>query len=106
MTANKGVGKIAMKMIHFPFVALPLGLVFFVIVNMGQQVDSEGVRVLPLLTLLVISEFAFFATGIAAYIGFKQTQKVGFQPIYAMISVLCAISSLGFMFLGINLWPL
>ncbi|MDQ6997610.1 MAG: hypothetical protein Q9M17_02740 [Mariprofundus sp.] len=95
-----------MQMIYFPFVALPLGLVFFIVVSMGQQVDAEGVRALPLLTLLVLSEFAFFATGIGAYIGFKQTQQVGFQPVYVMVSILCAVSSLFFMFQGINLWPL
>jgi len=95
-----------MKMIHFPYIALPLGLVFFLVISMGQQVDAEGVSALPLLTLLVISEFAFFATGIGAFIGFKQTQQVGFKPFYVIVSILCAFSSLFFMFLGINLWPL
>ncbi len=95
-----------MKMIHFPYMALPLAVLFFMIVSMGRQVDAEGVTALPLLTLLVLSEFAFFATGIGAYIGFKQTQAVGFQATYVIVSLLCAISSLCFMLLGISLWPL
>jgi len=95
-----------MKMIHFPYLALPLAVVFFMIISMGQQVDAEGEAVLPLLTLLVLSEFAFFATGIGAYIGFKQIHQVGFTPVYAITSILCAVSSVCFMFLGITLWPL
>jgi len=95
-----------MKTVYFPYIALPMAIVFFVIVSIGQQVNADGVTALPLLTLLVISEFAFFATGFAAFIGFKQIKAVGFKPLYAFVSSLCAASSVGFMFLGITLWPL
>ncbi len=93
-------------MIHFPYIALPLGILFFLIVSIGRQVDAEGATALPLLTLLVLSEFAFFATGIAAFIGFKQTRVDGFKPVYVVSSVLCLLLSISFMFLGITLWPL
>jgi len=95
-----------MKTIHFPYLALVIGLVFLLMVSVGRQAGSDGASALPLLTLLVISEFAFFATGIAAYIGFKQIQATGFQLLYGLVSLLCALLSVRFMLLGIDLWPL
>jgi len=94
-----------MKTIHFPYVALPLGVVFFLTVIAGREQGMDGATTLPLLTLLVVSEFAFFATGIGAYIGLKHTQAVGIKPLYVLASVLCALLSVRFMFLGIDLWP-
>jgi len=94
-----------MKTIHFPYIALPLGVMLLVAVIIGREPGMDGATALPLLTLLVMSEFAFFATGFGAYIGFKHTQAAGIKPLYVLASVLCALLSAGFMFLGIELWP-
>jgi len=95
-----------MKTIHFPYIALVVGGLFLLMVSIGRQAGADGATALPLLTLLVISEFAFFATGIAAVIGFKQMQQTSFQIVYGLVSLLCALLSLCFMLLGIDLWPL
>ncbi len=95
-----------MKTIHFPYIALGVGLVFLLMVTIGRQAGPDGDTALPLLTLLVVSEFAFFATGFGAYIGFKQIQTTGFQLFYALVSLLCGLLSIRFMLLGIDLWPL
>jgi len=95
-----------MKVIHFPYLALVLGIVMLLIVSIGRQVGPDGAVALPLLTLLVISEFAFFATGFGAYIGFKHSLAVGFKPIYSLVALLCAALSVRLMLLGIDLWPL
>ncbi len=95
-----------MKTIHFPYIALGVGIVFLLMVSVGRQAGTDGASALPLLTLLVISEFAFFATGIAAYIGFKHIRATDFQLFYAFVSLLCGLLSIRFMLLGIDLWPL
>jgi len=95
-----------MKTIHFPYLALVIGVVFLLMVSVGRQAGADGASALPLLTLLVITEFAFFATGIAAYIGFKHLQSTGFRLFYGLVSLLCALLSVRFMLLGIDLWPL
>ncbi|PHS22308.1 MAG: hypothetical protein COA83_11945 [Methylophaga sp.] len=91
---------------NFPYIALALGLFLLLVVLRGSQIASDGLTSLPLLTLLVVSEFSFFVNAIGAYIGFNQIRKAGFQPVYALVTLLCLILSLYFMWLGIQLWPL
>ena len=71
----------------------------------GSEVNNEGVTALPLLTLLFISEFATIVTLVGAFIGIKNIQSVGIKPIYMAITILCILMSIGFIVLGINLWP-
>jgi hypothetical protein len=95
-----------MKTPDFPYIALALGAFLLLVVFRGSQIASDGLTSLPLLTLLVVSEFSFFVNAIGAYIGFTQIRKIGFQPLYALITLLCLALSLYFMWLGIKLWPL
>lgn len=95
-----------MKTRDFPYIALALGAFLLLVVLRGSQIANDGLTSLPLLTLLVVSEFSFFVNAIGAYIGFTQIQKTGFQPLYGLITLLCLALSLYFMWLGIQLWPL
>ncbi len=95
-----------MKTHDFPYIALALGAFLLLVVLRGSQIASDGLTSLPLLTLLVVSEFSFFVNAIGAYIGFNHSRKTGFKPVYTMVSVLCLALSLYFMWLGIQLWPL
>ena len=95
-----------MKTRDFPYVALALGAFLLLVVLKGSQIAGDGQTSLPLLTLLVVSEFSFFVNTIGAYIGINQIQKIGFQPIYGLVTLLCGVLSLYFMWLGIQLWPL
>ena len=95
-----------MKTRDFPYIALALGAFLLLVVLKGSQIASDGLTSLPLLTLLVVSEFSFFVNAIGAYIGFTQLRKTGFQPLYSLVTLLCLALSLYFMWLGIKLWPL
>ncbi|PHS33433.1 MAG: hypothetical protein COA95_00160 [Methylophaga sp.] len=90
----------------FPYVALALGSFLLLVVLRGSQLADDGLTSLPLLTLLVVSEFSFFVNAIGAYIGFNQLRETGFQPLYSLITLLCLALSLYFMWLGVQLWPL
>ena len=94
-----------MKTIHFPYIALSLAAIILLVVFKGSQLDSNGTTILPLLTLLIMSEFAFFVTAIGSYIGFKQLLSTGFKAVYALVSLSCLMLSVRFLLLGISLWP-
>ncbi len=95
-----------MKTVSFPYIALALGLFLLLVVVRGSQITSDGSTSLPLLTLLVVSEFSFFVNAIGAYIGFSHSLKSGFKPLYGIITLLCLLLSFYFLWLGIKLWPL
>ena len=76
------------------------------VVVIGSTTDNDGVTALPLLTLLIVSEFSFFVTAIGAFIGIKHIKSVGSKPVYVITTILCAVLSVRFIFLGIALWPL
>jgi len=95
-----------MKTINFPYLALGLAATILLIVIRGGQLDAQGNTTLPLLTLLVMSEFAFFVTAIASYIGIKHLFAAGFKLLYAVTTLLCLVLSLRFLYMGVMLWPL
>ena len=71
----------------------------------GSKPLGDGSTILPLLTLLVVSEFSFFVTGIGTVIGSRHILSTGLKPVYAIITLLCLLLSLRFLWLGIELWP-
>ncbi len=95
-----------MKTVNFPYIALSLSLFLLLVVSKGSQIGVDGLTLMPLLTLLVISEFSFIITLIATYIGVKTIFSTGLRPIYALATLLCTVLSIRFLFLGIALWPL
>ena len=95
-----------MKTINFPYIALGLGAFLLLVVMRGSTLNADGTTTLPLLTLLVVSEFAFFVTAIAVYIGSKNVTAMGFKSFYSLSTLLCLLLSIQFMLLGVKLWPL
>ncbi|MBL4711542.1 MAG: hypothetical protein JKX75_03415 [Gammaproteobacteria bacterium] len=99
-----------MKIINFPYLALALGLLLLLIITRGSQPGSDGDTALPLLTLLIINECAFFLTAAGAFIGIKQLVAMGFnlkqQLFHTMTTVLCVLLTIQFALLGFKLWPL
>jgi len=99
-----------MKTYNFPYLALALSLFLLLIVTKGSELDADGVTTLPLLTLLIINECAFFLTAAGIFIGLKQLKMTGFKltqnPLYTMTVTLCILLAIQFTLLGINLWPL
>ncbi len=94
-----------MKKEHFPFIASALGLFLMLLVVKGSEVREDGITLIPLLTLLIVSEFAFFVNAIGAYIGIKQTMAIGVKPVYGLVTLLCIILTIFFLWMGITLWP-
>jgi len=95
-----------MKTINFPYIALGLGAFLLLLVIGGSEINTDGTTVLPLLTLLVVSEFSFFVTAIAVYIGSQNIKAMGLKSFYSLTTLLCLFLSIQFMLLGIKLWPL
>lgn len=95
-----------MKTYNFPYIAFALGLMLLPVVMIGSTEGSDGTSKLPLLTLLIVCEFAFLVNAIGVYIGIKQTLSFGVKPVYVLITVLCALFSARYMYLGVTLWPL
>ena len=95
-----------MKLAALPYVAVGIGVPLMFLVIKGSETGSDGSTTMPLLTLLVVSEFAFFVTGIGAFIGVRHLRQEGIQPVYALVSVFCVLLAILFMWLGIKLWPL
>jgi heme/copper-type cytochrome/quinol oxidase subunit 3 len=89
----------------FPFVALGMGLFIMLFVMKGSEPLDDGTTTIPLLTLLIVSEFAFFLTAIGAYFGIRQIQTAGMKPLNGAVTLLCVLLSVGFLWLGITLWP-
>jgi hypothetical protein len=93
------------KTYTFPYIAFGLGVTLMLLVIIGGQVREQGSTAIPLLTLLVVSEFAFFVTAIGGYLGIKRTLETGIKPLYATVTVLCGLLSVWFLWMGIQLWP-
>ncbi len=99
-----------MKTYNFPYLAVGLGVFLLLVINRGSQLDAEGITALPLLTLLIINECAFFLVLAGAFIGLKQLKATNFKfslnPFYTITTVLCILLTVQFTLLGITLWPL
>ncbi len=99
-----------MKTINFPYLALTLSLFLLMVVTKGSQIGSDGETALPLLTLLIANECAFFLSAIGSFIGIKNLKQINFKvslkPLYAITTLLCILLTIQFTLLGIKLWPL
>ena len=99
-----------MKTINFPYIAMALGLFLMMLVTRGSELDAQGNMALPLLTLLIANECAFFLTIAGSYIGLKNLKSINFnirlKPLYTITTILCILLTIQFTLLGLKLWPL
>ena len=95
-----------MKKQNIPFFLSGLGLLLMVIVFKGSQPTDDSATELPLLTLLAMSEVAFFALAYGVYVGVQHLRQTGLQIAYGLVTLLCGLLAIGFMWQGIRLWPL
>jgi hypothetical protein len=91
--------------LSFPWLALSLGLTIAMILVVSGAVDPASKPVLPLLTLLIMTEFGFFVTAIGAVQALRTGFAQGFG--FALLTVIagCALLAVGFLWLGLTLWP-
>ncbi len=89
----------------FPYIAIALGVIFYVVLSLGGQLHADGSTHLPLLTLLLVSEFGFISHLAALYIVVKKCLRVGIN-VELLITASCCIIFIGyFLMTGLKFWP-
>jgi hypothetical protein len=89
----------------FPGLALVIGILAAAGLLQSGALAPGAEHALPLLTLLVVSEFAFFVTAIGAGVGINAMLNRGVRPAVLLPTLGCAVLAAGFLYLGIRLWP-
>lgn len=90
---------------NFPFIALALGLFLMGILLKTGAANPDAEPVLPLLTVLIISEFGFIIMLIAVILGVQTLVKNGFEIVLAVVTLVCGMLGVEFMVIGIEHWP-
>jgi len=75
-----------------------------VLVKTGAA-DPDAELVLPLLTVLIISEFGFIVMAVAVFLGGQMLAKKGFEIVLAIVTLLCGMLGVEFMLIGLEHWP-
>lgn len=94
-----------MNKTNFPFIALAIGLFLMGVLFKTGAADPSAELVLPLLTVLIISEFGFIVMAIAVFFGVQTLAKSGFDIVVAVVTLLCGMLGVEFMLVGIEHWP-
>ncbi|MFT4560548.1 MAG: hypothetical protein ACI9BW_000282 [Gammaproteobacteria bacterium] len=89
----------------FPIIALSVGVVLSTLISAGSVVDESGATLLPLLTLLIASEFGFIVTLIGATVSCKLILIDGVNVRDTLLGVGCALACTFFAVQGLRLWP-
>jgi len=90
---------------NFPFIALGLALFLMGVLVTTGAASPGAENVLPLLTVLIISEFGFIICAIAVYLGGQTLLKQGFDVVLAVVTLVCGMLGVEFMLIGIAHWP-
>ncbi len=94
-----------MKKSNFPFIAFAIGLFLMGVLFKTGAANTDVELVLPLLTVLLISEFGFIVMAIAVFLGGQTLTKNGFDIVLAIVTLLCGMLGVEFMIIGFNHWP-
>lgn len=94
-----------MKKTNFPFIAFGLGLFLMGLLVKTGATDPESELVLPLLTVLIISEFGFIVMAVAVFLGGQTLIKNGFDIVLAIVTLLCGMLGVEFIMIGLEHWP-
>jgi hypothetical protein len=93
-----------MKKNPFPMIALVLGIALSLLATFGSVPMANGNTRLPILMLLLISEFGFIVTAIGGGIGFNQLRQQSANPALLAITTGCLLLAIAFIYLGLELW--
>ncbi|VAW88492.1 hypothetical protein MNBD_GAMMA16-224 [hydrothermal vent metagenome] len=87
----------------FPWIAAGIGGFFILILYFSGVTSSEGQFKIPLLMMLLMSEFGCIVTALGAYFGIKawQTRR---SAIFIVLTIACAAFSILLGYFGITLW--
>ena len=90
----------------FSYIALALGLPLLILLLLSAPENTGDNTKLPLLTMLIISEFGAIVTAIGAITGVMRIQKTSANYSLLAVSIACALLSIKFLLIGIAYWPL
>ena len=93
-----------MKKTSFPYIALTLGTVLSILMLLGSEPMENGRTRLPLLMLLLASEFGFIVTLIGSGMGFNQIRKASLDNTLVAAAIGCLLLAAAFAYLGLQLW--
>lgn len=102
--ADRSVKREQLPVIALTLAVPLLGLLWVGGQGVGAGLDS-GPR-LPLLTLLMVSEFGLVLNLIALALGIQHGRRQGWTGRYAIIIAGCALAALAFLLQLIRWWPL
>lgn len=91
--------------LSYPWFALGLGLLFGLLLVRFGAMNPGAEHSLPLLTLLLGSEFSGLLTAIAAGICVNKILQHGFDSLTAILFSGNLLLAAGFLWLGLRLWP-
>ena len=90
----------------FSLIAFILGLILLVLLIKSAPEVSGGEPKLPLLTMLIISEFGFIVNAIGAVTAIRSIFNSGVNQYLLAGAICCSALSVKFMMIGISYWPL
>lgn len=89
----------------YPWISLVLGLVLILVLLWMGAMGPRGQYGLPLLTLLLMSEFGFLLAGFAVVAGIGELLRRGIHGPTALLLTANLILALGFAWIAFALWP-
>ncbi len=90
----------------FPFVAVALGLLLYLLLWRSGASNPEAGLSLPVLTLLFVAELGFFVTLAGVVAGGLRLLEEGFEAFLATVVAGCAILAGTLFITGLGLWRL
>ena len=90
----------------FCYIAIALGLPLLILLILSAPANPEDNTKLPLLTMLIISEFGAIVTAVGAFTGIKRILDSGINYTILVTSICCGLLSIKFLLTGITYWPL
>ena len=91
--------------VRYPWLALGLGLILALLSLFFGNAGTSEARKLPLLTLLLMSEFGFLLTAVAAGICARDLWKQGLGAQVVLLFAGNAALAANFAWMGLALWP-
>jgi small neutral amino acid transporter SnatA (MarC family) len=90
---------------NFPFIALAIGMFLMGVLYITGAINPDAELVLPLLTVLIISEFGFIVMAAAVFLGIQTMARNGFDIVLSVVTLLCGMLGVEFMITGLEHWP-
>lgn len=90
----------------FCYIAIALALPLLILLILSAPESSGGETRLPLLTILIISEFGAIVTAVGAFTGFRKMLNSGNNYYLLITSICCTLIAIKFLHLGVTYWPL